>query len=154
MMNLRKLWLAALALCVTAGVVSADPIRTLFTKENKFPGAMSWELFLAGGGSSLDDDSVAEDADTYFVAPGARFGLTDRVAIWAAAPFAGFSAGDLDEQGLGDAQAGLEFLFLRISSNMPGSCPMSPESSLRAMKMTGLAPAKCRGAWASPSAPP
>ncbi|HQQ61888.1 MAG TPA: hypothetical protein PKU89_11180 [Kiritimatiellia bacterium] len=111
MMNLRKLWLAALALCVTAGVVSADPIRTLFTKENKFPGAMGWELFLAGGGSSLDDDSVAEDADTYFVAPGARFGLTDRVAIWAAAPFAGFSAGDLDEQGLGDAQAGLEFLF-------------------------------------------
>lgn len=111
MMNLRKVWGAALALCVTAGLVSAEPIRTLFTKENKFPEAMGWELFLAGGASSLDDDDAFEDADTFFVAPGARFGVTDRVAVWAAAPFVSYSAGDLDEQGLGDAQLGLEFLF-------------------------------------------
>lgn len=111
MMNLRNWLWSLLALGVTAGAVSADPIRTLFTKENKFPGAMGWEFFLAGGGASFDDEQAGEDADSYFVAPGARFGLTDRMAIWAAAPFASYSAGDLDEDGLGDARLGLEFLF-------------------------------------------
>ncbi len=113
MMSLRKLLLAALALCVTAGMASADPMRTVFTKENKFPGAMGTELSLAGGGYSYDEElmGVEDDASSYFVAPGVRFGLTDRLTVLASVPFVGVSIGDLDESGLGDIELGTEFLF-------------------------------------------
>ena len=111
MMNLRKgLW-AAVALCVLAGMASADPMRTVFTKENKFPGALKPELSLFGGASSFDADEADGDVDRYFVAPGARFGLTDRLTLLASVPYAGYSEGDLDESGLGDVELGTEFLF-------------------------------------------
>jgi len=112
MMNWRKgLWLA-LALCVTAGMASADPMRTVFTKENKMPEALKAELSLGAGASATDADGLdEEDADTFFVAPAVRFGLTDRVAVWGEIPYVGYSAGDLDEQGLGDISLGLDFVF-------------------------------------------
>ena len=111
-MNLRKgLWVA-LAVGVIAGVASAEPMRTVFTKENKFPEALRPELSLGAGGSSYDADGWdAEDVDTYFIEPALRFGLTDRLAIWGAVPYVGYSAGDLDESGLGDVELGTEFLF-------------------------------------------
>ena len=111
MMNLRKgLW-AAVALCVLAGMASADPMRTVFTKENKFPGALKPELSLFGGASSFDADEADGDVDRYFVTPGGRFGLTDRLTLLASVPYAGYSEGDLDESGLGDVELGTEFLF-------------------------------------------
>ena len=110
-MRLQKWLWTALALCVIASVASADPIRTVFTKENKFPEAMGLELSLSGGGSSFDADVADEDVDRFFVAPGARFGLTDRLAVLAEVPYAGYSVGDLDEDGLGDISLGTEFLF-------------------------------------------
>ena len=113
-MSLQKWVLASMALCVTAGVSIAEPMRTLFTKENKFPGAMGVELSLAGGGSSYDggDSSFSdEDVSTYFVAPGVRFGLADRLTVLAEIPYAGYSADDMDESGLGDIALGTEFLF-------------------------------------------
>ena len=67
MMNLRKGLLAAVALCVLAGMASADPMRTVFTKENKFPGALKPELSLFGGASSFDADEADGDVDRYFV---------------------------------------------------------------------------------------
>ena len=111
MMSLRKCLLAALALGVTAGMASADPMRTVFTKENKFPGALRAELSLAGSGSSYDADQADGDIDRYAVVPGVRFGVTDRLALLAAVPYAGYSEGDLDESGLGDVELGTEFLF-------------------------------------------
>lgn len=110
-MSLQKLLWAAVALCVTAGVVAAEPMRTVFTKENKFPGEMKTELSLGGGGSSYKNDATDEDSSTYFIAPGARFGLTDRLTILGEVPFVGYSAGDKDESGLGDIALGTEFLF-------------------------------------------
>lgn len=110
-MSLQKLLWAVVASCVVAGVASADPMRTVFTKENKFPGAMGWELSLAGGGSSFDGDTSDEEVNSFFVAPGARFGVTDRLTVLASAPYVGYSAGDLDERGLGDVALGTEFLF-------------------------------------------
>lgn len=110
-MSLQKLLWAAVALCVIAGVASADPMRTVFTKENKFPGAMGFDLSLAGGASSYDAEVAEEDVDTYFVAPGARFGLTDRLTVLAEVPYVGYSVGDMDESGLGDISLGTEFLF-------------------------------------------
>ena len=111
MMNLRKGLLAAVALCVLAGMASADPMRTVFTKENKFPGALKPELSLFGGASSFDADEADGDVDRYFVTPGGRFGLTDRLTLLASVPYAGYSEGDLDESGLGDVELGTEFLF-------------------------------------------
>lgn len=111
MMNLRRGWLAAVALCVLAGMASADPMRTVFTKENKFPGALKPELSLSGVASSFDADEADGDVDRYFIAPGARFGLTDRLTLLASVPYAGYSEGDLDESGLGDVELGTEFLF-------------------------------------------
>ena len=112
MMSLRKWLWAAMALCVVAGVASADPMRTVFTKENKFPGAMGTELSLSGGGSSYDSDEFGdEDTSSYFVGPGVRFGLTDRLTVLAEVPYVGYSEGDVDESGLGDIELGTEFLF-------------------------------------------
>ena len=111
MMSLRKMLWVATALGVLAGAAWADPMRTVFTKENKFPGALKPELSLAGGGSSYDADEADADVERFFVAPGLRFGLTDRLAVLAAVPYAGYSEGDLDEKGLGDVEVGTEFLF-------------------------------------------
>ena len=110
-MSLQKLLWAAMALCVTSGVALADPMRTVFTKENKFPEALKAELSLGGGGSSYEDEFTDEDADRYSVVPGVRFGLTDRVAVLAEVPYVGYSTDTLDESGLGDIKLGLDFLF-------------------------------------------
>ncbi len=104
------LW-AAMALGVVAGMASADPMRTVFTKENKFPGALGWELSLGGGGSSYDGSATVADNDYWSIVPGVRFGLTDQVALRGEVPYAGYSSGDLDEQGLGDVSLGVDFLF-------------------------------------------
>ena len=111
MMKLRKVLWIATALGVLAGVASADPMRTVFTKENKFPGALKPELSLFGGASSFDADEADGDMDRYFIAPGARCGLTDRLNLVASVPYAGYSEGDLDESGMGDVELGTEFLF-------------------------------------------
>ena len=100
MMSLRKMLWVATALGVLAGAAWADPMRTVFTKENKFPGALKPELSLAGGGSSYDADEADADVERFFVTPGLRFGLTDRLAVLAAVPYAGYSEGDLDEKPL------------------------------------------------------
>lgn len=110
-MSLQKLLWASVVLGVMVGVASADPMRTVFTKENKFPGAMGLELSLAGGGTSYDNDKADEDVSTFFVAPGVRFGLADRLTILAEVPFNGYSAGGMDEKGFGDISLGTEFLF-------------------------------------------
>lgn len=110
-MSLQKWLWAAMAFCVTAGIATADPMRTVFTKENKFPGAMGWEFSLAGEGISFDEEMVGDDADWWSVGPGVRFGLTDRVALRADVPYVGYSMGEEDESGLGDVSLGLDFLF-------------------------------------------
>ena len=112
MMSLRKLVWVAVTVVVTASVVSADPMRTVFTKENKFPGALGTEVSLGGGGSSYDDDNNnANDIESFWVTPAVRFGVTDRLALNAQFPFVGYSIGNVDEQGLGDIAVGLDFLF-------------------------------------------
>ena len=110
-MSLQKWLWAAVAFGVAAGVVSADPMRTVFTKENKFPGSMGWELSLEGRGVSFDEDELGTDTDMWAVVPGLRFGLTDRVALRADVPYVGYSIDDEDENGLGDVELGLDFLF-------------------------------------------
>ena len=110
-MSLRKMLWVATALGVLAGTAWADPMRTVFTKENKFPGALKPELSLAAGGSSYEVEGADADIERYFVTPGLRFGLTDRLTLLAAVPYAGYSDETLDESGLGDVEIGTEFLF-------------------------------------------
>lgn len=110
-MSLQKLLWGIVACSVMAGTAWADPMRTIFTKENKFPEAMGFEVYLSGGGSTFDADMSGEDVDLFDVGPGARFGVTDRLAVRADVPFRMVSAGDLDEKGIGDMSLGVEFLF-------------------------------------------
>jgi len=111
-MSFQKWFLAAMALCVTASVSLADPMRTVFTKENKFPEAMGWEVSLGAGGSGYDDDDGPNGKiDTSFVEPAARFGVTERLALTAAIPLVGYNDDNMDEFGFGDMSIGAEFLF-------------------------------------------
>jgi len=109
-MSFQKWFLAAMALCVTASVSLADPMRTIFTKENKFPEAMGWEVSVGGGASSYEGDDNSK-LDTAFGAAGARFGVTDRLALSTEVPMAYYSSTDDNEFGLGDISFGGEFLF-------------------------------------------
>ncbi len=114
-MSLRKLLWASVAGMMLAGTVVADPVRTVFTRENKFPQAMGWEVSMSGGGSTYEDDN-APDRDTFYLAPGVRFGITERLAARAEIPFHWVTisdrfAGDRDESGIGDMSLGIDFLF-------------------------------------------
>ena len=110
-MSLQKLLWVAVAMGVMAGTALADPMRTVFTKENKFPGAMGWEVGLAGEFRTYEEQMADEDMDWWAVGPQARFGITDRVAVRADIPLVGWSMDDEDESGLGDISLGLDFLF-------------------------------------------
>jgi len=110
-MNFHKWFLAAMALCVTASVASADPMRTVFTKENKFPEAQGMEVYVGGGITSYDDDGPDGSIDTGVYAPGVRYGVTDRLALTAEIPLASYNSDEMDEFGLGDMSLGAEFLF-------------------------------------------
>ena len=110
-MSLQKWLWAVVASGVLAGTAWADPVRTVFTRENKFPGAMKAEIALGGGMASYDEDMAGDEVELYDVTPGVRFGLTDRLAVLAEVPYRMLSVGDRDEQGLGDVALGLEFLF-------------------------------------------
>lgn len=110
-MSLQKLLWVLVGVCVVASAALADPVRTLFTRENKFPGAMGWELSLGGGGASYDAAMANQDMDWWSVAAGVRFGVTERVALRAEVPYVGYSIGNVDESGLGDIELGFDFLF-------------------------------------------
>lgn len=111
MMSFQKVLLAAMALCMMAGMALADPMRTVFTMENNFPDAMGWEVSLGGGATTYERDRPADDINSYFIGPEARFGVTDRLALNAAIPLAGYDDGDDDNFGFGDMSLGMEFLF-------------------------------------------
>ena len=72
---------------------------------------MGWEAYVSGGGASFDADRESDDWDSFSFGPGVRFGVTDRLALSLDVPFVGFSAGDVDESGLGDMIASANFLF-------------------------------------------
>ena len=111
-MSVRKGLLAAVALGAMVACASAEPMRTVFTMENKFPGALRAAVSLGGGGSSYDPEiRGAEKIKFYDVTAGVRFGLTDRVALVGGVPFVGYSDNRLDEKGLGDVSLGAQFLF-------------------------------------------
>jgi hypothetical protein len=110
-MSLQKVLWAATAALAFAGTAFADPVRTIFTRENRLPEAMGGEVYLGGGASSYDGDWGEEDLDDYFFSLGGRFGLTDRFAVGLSIPYVGYSLGDFEEKGLGDMQASADFLL-------------------------------------------
>ena len=110
-MNLQKLMWAAAAASLVAGAALADPVRTIFTMENKFPEAMGWEVELGGSGATYDGSRAVARFDSYAGYLGARFGATDRLALRAAVPYVYYSTGGRREDGFGDVSLGAEFLF-------------------------------------------
>lgn len=108
----RMWWWAVLAYGAMIGFAAAEPVRTLFTMENKMPEAGQLELGLGGGATTYEaEDWREEDATHYELAPALRYGLTDRLALRTKIPFVGYSIGNGDEQGLGDIELGADFVF-------------------------------------------
>ncbi len=111
-MRFSKLLVSAAALGLLASVASADPMRTVFTKENRLPEQLGGEVSLQGGYSGYDDKDSDLDGSIYDFGPAFRFGLHDRLALTAYIPVAGWDRSHGDHKtGLGDIHTGLQFLF-------------------------------------------
>ena len=122
-MTYRKLLWIAVAFVFVAGVAWADPVRTIFTRENKFPEPLRFEVELFGYGTSYDGATSAEDVDMFDFGPEARVGLTDWLAVRGGLPFRSISIGDLDKRGLGDAYLGADFRFFEDIFEYPWIVP-------------------------------
>lgn len=111
-MRFEKLMVSVAALGLLASVASAEPVRTLFTMENRLPEQLGVELSVQGIFAGFDAEYSTDDAVIYQVGPAARFGITDRLALTAWVPFAGWDfSHEKDKSGIGDVHTGLQFLF-------------------------------------------
>jgi hypothetical protein len=108
-MSHSKWMIALLATSFAAALSHAEPTRSLFTPENKFP---RWGQLEAGANyfftEETDDDNFV-DTDTTVVAPYLRYGLAKELALRVDVPFVSTdpSVGD-GESGLGDVDVTLE----------------------------------------------
>ena len=111
-MRFSKLLVSVAALGLLASIASAEPLRTIYTMENRLPGQLGVELSVQGAYAGHDDEDSDIDGSTYEVGPALRFGITDRLALTAYVPVTGwdYSKGE-DESGIGDVHTGLQFLF-------------------------------------------
>ena len=111
-MRFSKLLVSAAALGLLASVASAEPVRTIFTMENRLPEQLGLELSVQGGYYGFDIEDSTDDGTRYQVGPALRFGITDRLALTAYVPVNGYnySHGN-DDSGIGDIHSGLQFLF-------------------------------------------
>ena len=127
--------LAAVALCAAMTSVGAEravwsfenpmpvfnskergdgPMRTLWTMENRMPGAMGVEVSVDAQGVPLPDygPGDAGDSSAWEAAAGLRLGLLEDWALTARVPMAGW---DIDgvgkESGLSDVSLGLQYRF-------------------------------------------
>ncbi len=99
---MKKILVLALVLSFTS-MGYAEPIRTVLTKENRFPGENRLEIGTMGRYVELDN------ADLTAITPYARYGVLDHLAIFGTVPFERISpdmAGS--ESGLGDVSTGFE----------------------------------------------
>ena len=111
-MRFDKLLVSVAALGLVASMASAEPVRTIYTMENRMPGNLGVELGVQGGYTGYDDEDSKLDGTRWQVGPALRLGVTDRLALTAYVPVNGFdySQGDNDA-GIGDIHSGLQFLF-------------------------------------------
>lgn len=101
-----------MAMAIGAGVVQADPNRTLLTKENNFPQLREWELGVFGSFVEYNDNDEEDrtvDANQYVLTPQVRYQIVDDLALVARLPFGYLSPDEGDsEAGLGNLAFGLE----------------------------------------------
>lgn len=111
-MRFEKLMVSVAALGLLAGVASAEPIRTIYTMENRLPEQLGFELSVQGFFAGYDAEESTDDGSIYQVGPAMRFGITDRLALTAWVPVAGYdySHGN-NKAGIGDVHTGLQFRF-------------------------------------------
>ncbi|MDR0994428.1 MAG: transporter [Verrucomicrobiota bacterium] len=107
-MNLRKVVWMAVACSVVAGAAWADPMRTIFTKENKFPEAMRGEIEVGGLYDDMKNPDSVDDGWAYGLMPTVRFGLAEGFAVKLGVPFVGYDDGINKENGVGDILVGAE----------------------------------------------
>jgi hypothetical protein len=102
---MTKKWFIAGLLTLAVGTSYGEPMRTVLTKENKFPRPLQAEL-----GSEFTYVEY-DDGDIISARPYIRYGLFENLAIVGALPYHSINPdfGD-DVNGIGDATVGLEFL--------------------------------------------
>lgn len=102
---MTKKWIIAGLLILAAGSSYAEPMRTVLTKENKFPRPLQAEI-----GSEFTYMEF-EDGDLISAMPYLRYGLFENLAIVGGLPYLSVSPDvGKDVDGIGDAILGLEFL--------------------------------------------
>lgn len=112
-MTMTRTWMVAGALSLAVGGVSAEQMRTQLTKENRFPEYGRVEAGLDLRTEQLDTpDNVfpANDVDSVFAEPFARYQAFENVSLLARLPYVSVDS-DLagSESGLGDVELGAEW---------------------------------------------
>lgn len=103
---MKKLcWVSGLLCLAMSAGVWAEPMRTVLTKENRFP----YERQVEGSAWGVYKDFDAYDY--YAVTPMARYGLFDHLAVWGALPLAMTDDDNGDEHfSMDDLTVGFELL--------------------------------------------
>ena len=107
-------------------IAFAEPLRTFFVKENRMPGPFKTEVGAVGQYKEIPDDDVptGKGYDVYTVAPYIRYGVAENLAVFADIPFMQNEPSDGDtERGLGDVEAGAEFLAFQDIFSYPFIIP-------------------------------
>ena len=130
-MNVRSLGVAALG-AVMAVSAAGEPMRPLFTKENKFPKVGQYEVGTMFELTEMQDNLEQyklSDANLWELSPYARYMATENVALEVAVPFGGLDpdAGS-SEAGLGDVRFGVA---LRAHEHIYRFPYIIPHASLR-----------------------
>lgn len=114
---MRKCLIVVGVLLFAATVIRAEPMRPLFSKENKMPGLHRLEVGVVGTYKEVPEEqpvglaTAKWDRDEYWGIPYARFGVTENFALLAEVPFASVDSQlNGDTQGLGDVLLGFELV--------------------------------------------
>jgi len=112
-------------LCV-AGVASADPMRTILSKEYKFPDVNHAEFGTLFNYTSTDDKKdtlIDENRELYAVDPYVRYSLTEDLEVNADIPFERVETTGRDETGIGDASVGVDLVAYKDIFDYPYIMP-------------------------------
>lgn len=117
---MTKQWIIMGLLAVTVGTVQAESMRTVLTKENRMP--RPWQAELGAEATYLDLKNDAGDVTS--IAPYLRYGLGDKLAVVGTLPYLSVNPTfGKDEDGIGDARLGLEFLAYESLFGYPWVLP-------------------------------
>lgn len=123
----NKLGIIALGALVAAGIANAEPVRTQYSIENRFPDTKELEAGVSLKIADYDADASngrPSAVDATKTVPYVRFGLHDTVAVQADLPLVSTDAEDGDSEfGIGDVSLELQALIFEGLFSYPFVIP-------------------------------